>query len=59
MRGNDLLLCQERFKLNIIGEKKITERVFRHLSKLSKDMVQSLALEVFERHLDVALGDVV
>lgn len=59
MRGNDLLLCQERFKLNIIGKKKITERVFRHLSKLSKDMVQSLALEVFERHLDVALGDVV
>lgn len=51
-------MCQQRFKLDVRG-KKITERVFRHWNKLSRDVVQSLALEVFERYLDVALGDMV
>lgn len=55
---NNLLLCQQRFKLDVRG-KKITERAFRHWNKLSRDVVQSLTLEVFERYLDVALGDMV
>lgn len=40
-------------------EEKDHERVFRNWNKLSRDAVQSLTLEGFERHLDVAPWDMV
>ena len=57
-RRNGLKLHQGKFRLDI-RENFFSERAVRQLHKLPREVVETLSLEVFKSHVDVALRDVV
>ncbi|GAB0189253.1 hypothetical protein GRJ2_001390600 [Grus japonensis] len=58
VRRNILKLCHGRF---VLDNRKnfFTERISKHWNRLPREVVGSPSLEVFKRHVDVALGDMV
>jgi len=58
MRGNGLELHQGRFRLDI-RKNFLTKRAIEHWNRLPREAVESPSLEVFKRHVEVALRDMV
>jgi len=58
MRGNGLKLHQGSFRL-AVWKSFLTERAVRHWTRLPREVAKSPSLEVFKKHADVALQDMV
>ena len=58
MRENSFKLHQGRFRLDIM-KNFFTERVVRHRKRLPGEVVESPPLEVFKKHVDMALQGIV
>ena len=58
VRGSSLKLCQGKFRLGI-RKNSFSERVVRQWHRLPRAVVESLSLEVFKKHVDVALRGMV
>jgi len=56
--GNSLKLHQGRSRLDI-QKNFSTERAFGHWNRLPREVVESPSLEVFEKHVDMVLQDMV
>lgn len=57
-RGNGLKMRQERCRLDITWSK-FTASVAVHWNRLARKVMESLTLDMFRRHLDLPLVDVV
>lgn len=57
-RGNDLRLHQGTFRFDI-RENFFTERLVKPWNRLAREVVESPSRERFNRHVDVALRDMV
>ena len=57
-RGNGSKLHWERFHLDI-GKKIFTVRTINHWNNLSRDVMESLSLEVFKMRLDRVLDNLI
>jgi len=57
-RGNGLKLCQGWFRFSI-RKNFCTGRVIKHWNRLPREVVESPYLEIFKRHVGVALQDMV
>lgn len=57
-KGNGLSLHQERFRF-YVKKNSFPERVIKHWNIVPKEVVESQTLEVFRRHMDVALRNII